>query len=96
MSDLEFLIAFHSNFLSGIHGFRGYEVLLQDGHEFIVILKERHTFLTAAVHINLLATMHGFRDNEVLLPTGYDGNVSFPPDVATGDLTNSRRATMTS
>jgi len=77
MSDLEFLIAFHSNFLSGIHGFRGYEVLLQAGYGVIVILKERYAFLTAAVHINLLATMHGFRDNEVLLPTGYDVIVSF-------------------
>jgi len=36
-SDHDFLIAFCSNFLSGMHGFRDYEVLLQDGYDDIVI-----------------------------------------------------------
>jgi len=33
----DFLIAFHSNFLSGMHGFRDNEVLLQAGYGVIVI-----------------------------------------------------------
>jgi len=41
-SDRGFLIAFHSNFLSGMHSFRDNEVLLQDGYDVIVIyLKKR-------------------------------------------------------
>jgi len=36
-SDHDFLIAFHSNFLSWIHGFRDNEVLWPTGYEFIVI-----------------------------------------------------------
>jgi len=36
-SDHDFRIAFHSNFLSGMHGFRDNEVLLQAGHDVIVI-----------------------------------------------------------
>jgi len=34
--DHNFLIAFHSNFLSGMHGFRDNEVLLQAGYDNIV------------------------------------------------------------
>jgi len=36
-SDHDFLIAFHSNFLSAIHGFRDNEVLLQAGFDVIMI-----------------------------------------------------------
>jgi len=36
-SDHEFLIAFHSNFLSGLYGFRDNEVLLQAGYDVIAI-----------------------------------------------------------
>jgi len=36
-SDYDFLIAFHNNFLSGMHGFRDNEVLLQAGYDIIVI-----------------------------------------------------------
>jgi len=35
-SDNDFLIAFRSNFLSGMHGFRDNEVLLQAGYDVIV------------------------------------------------------------
>jgi len=37
MSDHYFLIVFHSNFLSGMHGFRDNEVLLKAGFNVIVI-----------------------------------------------------------
>jgi len=37
MSDLDFLIAFHGNFLSGMHDFRDNEILLQAGYDLIVI-----------------------------------------------------------
>jgi len=36
-SDHDFLIAFQSNFLCGMHGFPDNEVLLQAGHDVIVI-----------------------------------------------------------
>jgi len=36
-SDHDFLIALHSNFLSGMHGFQDNEVLLQAGYDVIVI-----------------------------------------------------------
>jgi len=36
-SDHDFLIVFHSNFLSAMHGFRDNEVLLQAGYDVIVI-----------------------------------------------------------
>jgi len=36
-SDHDFLIAFHSKFLSGMHGFRDNEVLLPTGYDVIVI-----------------------------------------------------------
>jgi len=35
--DYDFLIAFHSKFLSGMHGFRDNEVLLQGGYDVIII-----------------------------------------------------------
>jgi len=37
-SDYDFLIAYHSNFLSVMHGFRDNEVLLQAGYDVVVIL----------------------------------------------------------
>jgi len=37
MSDHDFLIVFHSNLLSLIHGFRDNEVLLQAGYDVMVI-----------------------------------------------------------
>jgi len=40
-SDHYFLIAFHSNFLSGMYGFRDNEVLLQAGYDVIVIFPPR-------------------------------------------------------
>jgi len=36
-SDYDFLIAFHSTFLSGMHGFRDNHVLLQVGYDVIMI-----------------------------------------------------------
>jgi len=36
-SDYDILIAFHGNFLSGMHGFRENEVLVQAGYDVIVI-----------------------------------------------------------
>jgi len=36
-SDYDFLIAFHRNFLSAMHGVRDNEVLLQAGYDVIVI-----------------------------------------------------------
>jgi len=76
---------FHSNFLSGVHGFQDNEFLLQAGYDVIVIsppggapedfswriLKDDYDFLIA-FHSNFVSGMHGFRDNEVLLPNGYD------------------------
>jgi len=41
--DHDFLSAFHSNFLSGMHGFRDNEVLLQAGynHEFLIVFHSK-------------------------------------------------------
>jgi len=72
------MIAFYSNFLSVMHGFRNNEVLLQAGYDFIVISspgvasryfedgfwKLNHDYLIA-FYSNFLSVMHGFRDNEV-------------------------------
>jgi len=41
LSDHDFLIALHSNFLSGMHVFRDNEVLLQTGYDVIVISPPR-------------------------------------------------------
>jgi len=81
-SDHDFLMAFYTNFLSRMHGFRDNEVSLQDGYDVIVIstlgsasgefsrriLKERPW----VPDTNFLSRMHGFRDNKFLLPTGND------------------------
>jgi len=37
MSDHDILIVFHSNFFSGLHCFRNYEILLQAGYEVVAI-----------------------------------------------------------
>jgi len=37
MSDHDLLIVFNINFLSGMHGFRDNEILLQGGYDVIVI-----------------------------------------------------------
>jgi len=74
-SDNDFLIVFHSNFLSGMHGLRDNEVLLQAGYDVIVISppgalqaffhdgfwKSDHDFLIA-FHSKCLPGMHGYRD----------------------------------
>jgi len=74
----DFLIVFHSDFLSGMHGFRDNEVLLQAGYDVIVISplagvsgdfhdgfwKSDHDSLIA-FHSNVLSGMRGFRDNEL-------------------------------
>jgi len=84
-NDHDFLIAFYSNFLVTMHGFRDKEVLLLAGYDVIVISqlgafqaifhvgfwKSDHDF-RIAYYRNFLVTMHGFRDNEVLFQTGYD------------------------
>jgi len=89
--DHDFLLAFHSNVLSGMHGFQDNEVLLPTLYEVIVIsppgsasddfswrsLKER-PWLPDSIYGNFLTGIHGFRDNEVLLPTGNDVIVIHP------------------
>jgi len=91
-SDHDFLIAFHSNFLSGMHAFRDNEELLQARYDTIVISfsgalydilhnrfwKSDHDFLIA-FNSNFSYGMHGFRDNEVLLQAEYDVTVISPP-----------------
>jgi len=110
-TDHDFLIAFHSNFLSGMHGFQENEVLLQAGYDVIVISplgvahailhngfwKSDHEFLIA-FHSKFVSVMHGFRDNEVLLQAGYDVIVISPPGgrFTLFYMTDSERATMTS
>jgi len=98
-SDHDFQIAFHSNFLSGMHGFQENEVLLQAGYDVIVISpqgaiyailhdgiwKSDHDFLIA-FHNNFSSGMHIFRDNKVSLPTGYDVIVIFPLGSSSGDF----------
>jgi len=42
-SDHDFLIVIHSNFLSGMHGFRGNEDFLQAGYDVLVISWGRYT-----------------------------------------------------
>jgi len=94
-SDHDVLNAFHINFLSGMHGLRDNEVLLQAGYDVTVILhqgvlyaifrdglwKSDDDFLIA-FYSNFLSGMYGFRDNEVLLQAGYDVNVIPPSGVA--------------
>jgi len=76
-SDHDYLIAFHSNFLSGMYSFRDNEVLLQVGHDVIMISppggaarnfydafwKSDRDFLIV-IQSNFLFAMQGFRDNE--------------------------------
>jgi len=80
-SEHDLLLAFHSNFLSGMHGFRDNEVILQAGYDVIVISppggasgffhdgfpKSNYDFLIV-IHSNFLSAMHGFQDSEALLP----------------------------
>jgi len=77
--------AFHSNFLSGMHGFRDNEVLLPTRYDIIMISpfggasgdfcdwfwKSDDDFLRA-FYSNFLSGMHGFWDNKVLLQGWYD------------------------
>jgi len=86
----DFLIAFHSNFLSAMLGYRDNEVLLPT--DVIISLppgslhvqfqygfwKSDHDFLIP-FHSNFLSVMYGFRDNKVLLHPGYDVIVISPP-----------------
>jgi len=90
-SDHNFLIVFHSNFLSVMHGFWDNEVLLQAGYHVIVISplgalqanfndgfwKSDLDFLIA-FYANILSRMHSFRDNEVSLQAGNDVIVISP------------------
>jgi len=80
----DFLIVFHSNFVSGILSFRNNEALLPTGYDVMVssplgvasgvfydgFWKSEHDFLVV-IHRNILSVMHGFRDNVVLLQAGY-------------------------
>jgi len=107
-SEHDFLIAFHSNFLSVMLGFRDNEVLLPTGYDFIISLppgalhvhfhdefwKSDDDFLIV-FHSNFLSGKHGFRDNLVLLQAGYDVIViSQPGDAARNFLiADSERAT---
>jgi len=99
-SDHDFLIVFHTNFSSRMHGFRHNEVLLQARYDITVISpsggalpanfhdgfwKSDHCFLIV-FHSNFLYVMHGFRDNEVLLQAGYDVIVISPLGGASGDF----------
>jgi len=98
-SDHNFSIAFHSNFLSAMHGFRDNEALLQARYDVIVnsppgalhaifhdgLWKSDHDFFIAFYN-NFLVAVHGFRDNEVLLQTGYDVIVISPLGGVSGDF----------
>jgi len=84
-SDHNFLIMFHSNFFSGMHGFWDNKVIMQARYDVIMISsprgasnyysfafwKSEHDFLIV-IQSNFLFVMHGFRDNEVLLQARYD------------------------
>jgi len=84
-NDHNFLIVFHSNCVSGMHGFWDNKVLLQAGYDVIVISslggapanfhdglwKSDNNFLIA-LQTNFWSRMHSFRDNEVLMQPGYD------------------------
>jgi len=89
--DHDFLIVFHGDVLSGMHGFRANEVWLQAGNEVIVIFPlgalqaifhdgfwRRYYDFLIVFHGNFLYAMHGFQDNEVLLQAGYDVIVISP------------------
>jgi len=84
-SDHDFLIAFHSKYLSAMHGFRDIEDLLPTGYDVIIsplpgtlhayfqvgFWKSEHDFLIS-FHSNILSGMHGFRDNVVLFQARCD------------------------
>jgi len=96
-SDHNFLIVFHSNFVSEMLGFWDNMVLLQAGYDVIMISSPRgasddysgriwksdHDFLIV-FHSNFLSVMHGFRNNEVSLQAGYDVIVISTLGVASG------------
>jgi len=98
-SDHNFLIAFHSKYISGMHGFRDNKVYCKPDMTsswfcsqgvFQAIFhdgfcKSDHDFLIA-FHSNFLSAMHGFRDNEVLFHTGYDVIVISPLVGVSGDF----------
>jgi len=85
-SDLDFLIAFHSNFLYGMHGFRDNEVLFQVGYDAIVIYspgwrctqcfdcrfwKDDPNFILV-LHWNYTSIVHRFRFNDLFMLAGND------------------------
>jgi len=95
----DFLIVFHSNLLSGMHGFRHNEVSMKVWYDVVVISPPRalneifhHGFwksdhdLLMAFLSNFSSGMRGFRDNEVLLQAGYDVIVISPLGGASGDF----------
>jgi len=59
-SNRDFLIAFHSNFLSAMHGFRDNEVLLQAGYKVIVIYAQGALH---AVHWRILLFFREWRSS---------------------------------
>jgi len=82
--DYDFLVAFHRNFLTAMHGFRDKEVLLQALRQGALhalfhdgFWKSGHDFLIV-IHSKVLSGMHDFRDNEVILPTWYDVIMTSP------------------
>jgi len=97
--DYDFLIAFYSNFLSGMHGFRYNKVLLPAGYDVIVISQpggasatfydgfwmSDHYFLIV-INSNFLSAMHGVRDNVILLQAGEDVIVISTPGGASRDF----------
>jgi len=100
----------HSNFLSGMHGFRDNEVLLQAGYDVIMIswwalqaifhdgfLKSDHDFLIAFHSIFFICDAC-VRDNKVLFQTVYNVIVISPPGgrFRRFFIADSERATMTS
>jgi len=96
LSNQDFMMMIHSNFLSALHGFRHNDVLLPT----VIVSPPQGTLHTRfhdgfwksdydfqlMIHSNVLATIHGFRDNKVVLPTGYDVIFSPPPVVALHDV----------
>jgi len=98
-SDHDFQIAFHSNFLSGMDGFRDNNVyckpdmtsswFLRQGvlhANFLDVFRiSDHDFLIA-FHSNFLSAMHGFYDNDVLLQAGDVVIMISPPGGAPRDF----------
>jgi len=100
-SDYDFLIAFRSNFLSAMHGFKDIEVFLPTGYDVIVstppggaartfhfhygFWKSDHDFLIA-LHSNFISGMHGFRDNVISFQAGCDVIVISSPGGAARNI----------